>query len=265
MNSQPGKPSVLPDRVRGRWVYPGCLYVTINLASPLPIHQWCCYWRSRGNPEGDDEASPQPGVVAAIVLLVHVMGEIGLQDEPTEALANQTADGDLALLGVTVNWRVEISGAERDHAELPVAELPGGRQVDVEEVGIAAIQCKRRRARRQLRPSRDVVKVRAPDDIRSQVQLVAGVTQGKALIERGVAPSHFAVHVNIGTEQVAEPPIVTEVPRQLPRDQGIVDAAQVGGAVDANLDHWTREHELHPAAEDRPRGRPSDHRDINAD
>src|SRR5262245_52265500 len=41
------------------------------------------------SPEGDDEASPQPGVVAAVVLLVHVMGEIGLQDEPTEALANQ--------------------------------------------------------------------------------------------------------------------------------------------------------------------------------
>jgi hypothetical protein len=34
---------------------------------------------------------------------------------PAEALADQTADGNLALLGVTVNWRVEISGAERDH------------------------------------------------------------------------------------------------------------------------------------------------------
>jgi hypothetical protein len=29
--------------------------------------------------------------VAAIVLLVHVRGEIGLEDEPAEALADQTA------------------------------------------------------------------------------------------------------------------------------------------------------------------------------
>ena len=35
-----------------------------------------------GEPERDDHASPQTGVVAAVVLLVHVRGEIGLQDEP---------------------------------------------------------------------------------------------------------------------------------------------------------------------------------------
>src|SRR5262245_22515930 len=186
------------------------------LTSPLPVHhRWCrC---SRGKPEREDDASPQTGVVAAVVLLVDVRREIGLQNRPTEALADQTADGNLALLRVITNWRVEISRAERDHTELPVAELSGGRQVDVQEVGIAAIQGKRSRARRQLRPSRDMVEVRAPDDVRSQVQLVAGVTQGKALIERCVAPSHFAVNVDIGTEQVAEPPIIAEVPRQLPR------------------------------------------------
>src|SRR5262245_34033641 len=106
------------------------------MTSPPPIHQWCCYRCSRGSPQGDDEAAPQAGVVAAIVLLVHVVREIGLQDKTAEALADQTADGDLTLLRVTVNWRVEISGAERDHTELPVAELPGGRQVDVEEVRV---------------------------------------------------------------------------------------------------------------------------------
>src|SRR5262245_27509607 len=235
------------------------------MTSPPPVHQWCCYRCSRRNPQGDDEAAPQAGVVAAIVLLVHVMGEIGLQDESAEALADQTADGDLALLRVTGNWRVEIRGAERDHTELPVTELPGGRQIDVDEVRIATLDGKRRRTWRQLRSSRDMVEVRAPDHVRGQVQLVAGITQGKALIERGVAPSHFAINVDIGAEQVAEAPVVAEVPRKLARDQGIVDAAQVSGFVDANLDHRTCEHELHPAAEDRPGGRPSDHRDINAD
>src|SRR5262245_56397269 len=182
--------------------------------SPLPVHhRWCrC---SRGKPEREDDASPQTGVVTAVVLLVHVRCEIGLQNRPTEALADQTADGNLALLGVTVNWRVEISGAGRDHTELPVAELPGGRQVDVEEVRVTTLYGKRRWARRQLRSTRDMVEVCAPDHVRGQVQLVAGITQGKALIKRGVAPSHFAINVDIGAEQVAEAPVVPKVPRQL--------------------------------------------------
>src|SRR5262245_59592893 len=192
--------------------------------SPLPVHhRWCrC---SRGKPERENDASPQTGVVPAVVLLVHVRCEIGLQTGPTEALADQTADGNLALLGVTVNWRVVISGAERYHTELPVAELPGGRQVDVEEVRVTTLYRKRRWARRQLRSSRDMVEVCAPDHVRAQVQLVVGITQGKAPLGRCVAPSHFAVNVDIGTEQVTEPPIVAEVPRQLARDQRIVYAA----------------------------------------
>src|SRR4029453_10913448 len=118
------------------------------MTSPPLVHQWCCCWCSRGSPQGDDEAPPQTGVVAAIVLLVNVVGEIGLQDEPAEALADQTADGNLALLRVTQNWLVEISRAEGNDAELPVTELPGRRQINVEEVRITAIQCKRGRARR---------------------------------------------------------------------------------------------------------------------
>jgi hypothetical protein len=118
----------LPDHVRSRWVRPGYLIpgrlaaaflssLRGRAASPLPVHhRWC--WYGWGKPERHDETSPQTGVVAAIVLLVHVRGEIGLQNEPTEALANQTADGDLALLGVTRYWLVEIGRAEGNYAEL---------------------------------------------------------------------------------------------------------------------------------------------------
>ena len=35
--------------------------------------------------------------------------------------------------------------------------------------------------------------------------------------------------------------------------------------MDTDLDHGTRDQELHPAAEDGPRGRPSQDRDINSD
>ncbi|MGC2439541.1 MAG: hypothetical protein WA478_23005, partial [Pseudolabrys sp.] len=64
------------------------------------------------------------------------------------------------------------------------------------------------RTRRELGTPRNVIEVSTINDVRGQVQLVAGITQGKALIERGVAKSHFAVNVDIGTEQVADPPVV---------------------------------------------------------
>jgi hypothetical protein len=35
-----------------------------------------------------------------------------------------------------------------------------------------------------LRTSGNVIEVRAPDDVRGEVQLIASITQGKALIER---------------------------------------------------------------------------------
>jgi hypothetical protein len=58
-----------------------------------------------------------------------------------------------------------------------------------------------------------MVEVGAPDDVRGEVQLIASITQGKALIERSRTPSHFAINTQIRTEQIAEAPIVTEVPR----------------------------------------------------
>ena len=150
----------------------------------FPVERRGYRWRSGSGPERQDNAPPQTGVVTPIILLVHVRGEIGLQDRRPEGLADQTAHGDLALLSVSRNRLIEISGPEGHHSELPVAgEFSAGRQVDVEEVGIAATENRRSRAAGQLRSVRDMVEVGAPDDIRSQVQLVAGVTQGKALVE----------------------------------------------------------------------------------
>ena len=203
--------------------------------------------------------------MAAIVFLIHVCGQIGLQDDRTKALTDQSTDGDLALLQVAINWRIEISRPEGDQTELPITELPAGGQIDIQEVRIAAVQGEGRRARRQLRTSRNMVEVSASDDVRGEVQLIAGITQGKALIERSRTPSHFAINTQIGTEQIAESPIVSEVPRQLARDQRIVDTSEVGRMVDTDLDHGTRYQELYPAAEDRPSSRPGQDRDIDSE
>ena len=203
--------------------------------------------------------------MAAVVFLIDVCGQIGLQDDRTKALTDQSTDGNLALLQVTSNRRIKVRGPEGDQPKLPVTELPAGRQIDIQEVRIAAVQCEGRWARRQLRTSGNVIEVSAPDDVRGEVQLIASITQGKALIERGRTPGDFAINTQIGTKQVAESPIVSEVPRQLARDQRIVDTSEVGRMVDTDLDHGTRYQELYPAAEDRPWSRPSQDRDIDSE
>jgi Tripartite tricarboxylate transporter family receptor len=86
-----------------------------GIASPLSVERRAC--RSGGLPDRDDESAPQTGVVAAIVFLIHVCGQIGLQDDRTKALTDQSTDGDLALLQVTINRRIEIGGPEGDQPE----------------------------------------------------------------------------------------------------------------------------------------------------
>src|SRR3954447_14678017 len=149
------------------------------------------------------KTSPQSGVVAAVIFLIHVCGQISLQDDRTKALTDQSANGDLALLQVSINRRIKVRRPEGDQPELPVTELSAGRQIDVQEVRVAAIQCEGRWARRQLRTSGNVIEVRAPDNIRGQVQAVAGITESKPLIERGRTPCDFTINTKIGTEQVS--------------------------------------------------------------
>ena len=75
--------------------------VPTGISSPLSVERRGC---RRGRlPDRDDETSPQTGVVATIVFLIHVCGQIGLQDDWTKALTDQSTDGDLALLQVTSN------------------------------------------------------------------------------------------------------------------------------------------------------------------
>ena len=146
--------------------------------------------------------------MAAVVFLIHVCSQVSLQDDRSKALTDQSTDGDLALFQVSINRRIEISGPESDEPELPVTELPAGRQIDIQEVRIAPVQCKGSWTRRQLRASGNVIEVSAPDHIRGQVQAIAGITEGKPLIERGRTPRNFAINTKIGTEQAAKSPVV---------------------------------------------------------
>ena len=64
------------------------------MSSPLSVERRAR--RSGRLPDGDDETSPQTGVVAAVVFLIDVCGQIGLQDDWTKALIDQSPHGDLA-------------------------------------------------------------------------------------------------------------------------------------------------------------------------
>ena len=51
-------------------------------------------------------------------------------------------------------------------SELPFAELLGRREVDIDEIRVAAVEAEWSRARRDLRPVGDAVERGAVDDIR---------------------------------------------------------------------------------------------------
>src|SRR6476661_7178543 len=99
----------LPGRCRPRFRRPCSVRVrSEGMTSPLSVERRDC--RSGRLPDRDDETSPQTGVVAAVIFLIHVCGQIGLQDDRTKALTDQSTDGNLALLPVGINRRIEIGG-----------------------------------------------------------------------------------------------------------------------------------------------------------
>jgi hypothetical protein len=77
--------------------------------------------------------------LAAIILLVHVRGEIGLQDRRPEAAANETADSNLALPQIAINRARKVGRTEGDETGLPISKLSCGRQINVQEIWIAAV------------------------------------------------------------------------------------------------------------------------------
>jgi hypothetical protein len=58
----------------------------------------------------------------------------------------------------------EVAGAVGHRSDLPFAELFDSRQVDIDEIRIAAVEAERSRAWRDLRPVGDLVKLDAIDD-----------------------------------------------------------------------------------------------------
>src|SRR5207245_6282136 len=128
----------------------------------------------------------------------------GLQSDRTKIVAQQTADGKVALFLIAGNRTSEVSRAVGHSSELPFAELLGRREVDIDEIRVAAVEAEWSRARRDLRPVGDAVERGAVDDIRGQVPAIARVALREALIEQRRTPCHRLVDTEIGAQGIAE-------------------------------------------------------------
>jgi hypothetical protein len=80
-------------------------------------------------------------------MLDHIRGGVGLQGERPKVVAKNSADGELALFLIAGNRMSEVGRAVRHHSELPLAELFDRRQIDINEIRIAAVEAERSRAR----------------------------------------------------------------------------------------------------------------------
>src|SRR5580704_1279506 len=114
-------------------------------------------WRSLGLPERNDHAEPAARGPPRVVMLDHIRGGVGLQGDRTEVVAHKAAGSELALSLIVRNRRREVGIAEGHSPELPFAELLRRRQVDIDEIGVAAVEAERSRAPRDLRPVGDAV------------------------------------------------------------------------------------------------------------
>src|SRR6185503_1865690 len=97
------------------------------------------------------------------------------QGDGAEIVAHETVDVPLTLQLVLRARVVEIPGGVSHRAELPLALLLGGRQVEVEGVRIAAVCRDGRRTRRYLRPVGEMVGVVHIDAGGSEVPAVGRV------------------------------------------------------------------------------------------
>src|ERR1700722_12673888 len=154
-------------------------------------------------------------------MLDHISGGVGLQSERTKVVAEKAADCELGLLLIAGNRMSEVAGAVGHRSELPFAELFDSRQVDIDEIRIAAVEAERNRAWRDLRSVGDLVKLDAIDDVRRQVPVIACIAQREALIERGRTERHRLVDVGIGTEGITKAKSIAEVPSQLPKQSRV--------------------------------------------
>ena len=105
-------------------------------------------------PERKNDTRPAAGIAAAVIVLGDLRGDVGLQGERAEVVADQAADGELALFQIADDRSVQIRGPVGDGAELPFADRLGRRQVDIEEIRVAALESKWGGTRRDLRPAR---------------------------------------------------------------------------------------------------------------
>ena len=86
-------------------------------------------------------------------------------------------------LQISINRASEVGRTEGDETGLPISELSCGRQINVQEIWIAAIQCKGSWTPRQLGTIGNMIEVSTPDRVDREVPTITGIAEREPLIE----------------------------------------------------------------------------------
>src|SRR5580692_3573590 len=78
--------------------------------------------RSRRRPERHGDTAPHTSVVAGIIALIGISGDIRLQPHGAEVVSNQPAGRELALFPVPRDGSAQVRGPKSDWAQLPFVE-----------------------------------------------------------------------------------------------------------------------------------------------
>src|SRR3984885_16118649 len=107
-------------------------------SKPRPRDRLHRLWRSLRRPKRNDHAEPAARVPAPVVALDHFRRGVSLQVDWTKIVAQQSTDGNVALLLIIADGTREIGRSVGHHSNLPFAKFLGRRQVDIEEIWVTA-------------------------------------------------------------------------------------------------------------------------------
>src|ERR1700733_3032691 len=133
MRRASGLGALLPDATS---VLDPCGQAACEWQADTRLHRLpCCRLR---RPQRNNHAEPAARVPAPVVALDHFRRGVSLQVDWTKIVAQQSTDGNVALLLIIADGTREIGRSVGHHSNLPFAKFLGRRQVDIEEIWVTA-------------------------------------------------------------------------------------------------------------------------------
>src|ERR1700733_6394964 len=105
-------------------------------SKPRPRDRLHRLWRSLRRPKRNDHAEPAASVPVPVVALNHFRRGVSLQIDWTKIVAQQSTDGNVALLLIIADGTCEVGRSVSHPSKFPFAKLLGRSQVNIQEIGL---------------------------------------------------------------------------------------------------------------------------------